>query len=79
MGGSHKRRVRRHRHQGKQWVRFGPTAKPTHKSKSGRTGQVHTRNLRSRGERTRAPEPPKRSDIPPPPMPWAQVSVKLSP
>lgn len=48
-------RKRRHRRQFKQALKFGPSAKPTHKLKSGRTGSVHTKKIKSldfsKGER----------------------------
>ena len=46
---SNKRRTRKLRRQARAVLRFGPAAKPTHKSRSGRTGQVRSSQLKGRG------------------------------
>lgn len=43
----HKRKKRR---QNRAALRDGRKAKPVHRGRSGRTGSMHTRKLRSRGE-----------------------------
>jgi hypothetical protein len=39
-------RTRRKRRQQKAALRFGPSAKPTHRLKSGRTGWAHTKKVK---------------------------------
>lgn len=48
MAGAKTRHTRRHRRQAKAVLKFGPSAKPKHALKSGRTGQVHKKKIASR-------------------------------
>lgn len=59
MSASRKRRTRRQRRANKAALKFGPSAKPRHTSKSGRTGHVRAKHLRSRNvDRNRPEEAP---------------------
>jgi len=51
MGQAAKRRARKQRRATKAILKFGPEARPTHKSKSGRTGQIHSSQLKGRKPR----------------------------
>lgn len=47
MSKARKSRTRRHRRDIKKVLKFGPSAKATHKLKSGRTGRARTKKLQS--------------------------------
>lgn len=55
---SRQRRTRKHRRQGRAALKFGPDAKPKHRSKSGRTGKVQQTHRKSR----RGPAGPARKE-----------------
>jgi hypothetical protein len=40
------RRARKHRRAAKAILKYGPTARPAHKSRSGRTGSIRTSQLK---------------------------------
>jgi hypothetical protein len=46
--GTKQSRKRKQRRQMRQILRHGPTAKPTHKGRSGRTGAMHHKKLKGR-------------------------------
>jgi hypothetical protein len=48
MGKSRVRRRRKIRRQMRAVLKHGPSAKPSHRLKSGRTGKVHSKKLQSR-------------------------------
>lgn len=48
MAGAKTSHTRRHRRQVKAVLKYGPSAKPKHTLKSGRTGQVHKKKIKSR-------------------------------
>jgi hypothetical protein len=52
-------RTRRHRRQFKQLLKYGPSAKPTHKALGGRTGQVRAKQRKQeRDSHERNPDKP---------------------
>jgi hypothetical protein len=47
MSRARRSRTRRHRRTGKQLLKYGPSAKRSHKRKTGRTGRIFTKHLKS--------------------------------